>query len=370
MKRIQKSRQTRASRTILVWGLGLTSLHGCGAGPRAREASGLSSEGAPAVLTPGSNPARGSAAVAKNDTCESCHTEISREWRSSLHRQAFVEPAYQRALQREPLPFCRGCHAPEADAASPPSRELAELGVGCVTCHVVEGRILAGGKGPAPDAHPVFRALSLTPAGACQSCHEFEFPDRALRERPLLMQSTVSEHAASSMAGTTCASCHMERAADGHLRHDFQSSRDVERLRRAVHVEVARRDGGRVVLTLEARGVGHALPTGDLFRRLEIGAELIGDDYRVLKRDHRYLTRHFRIANLGSFAQRQLVRDDRLLEGQPRRVELELVHPESSSRPIAWWVAYHRVAFPRANKEDAEIEQELLLASGTLPPAN
>ena len=162
----------------------------------------------------------------------------------------------------------------------------------------------------------------------------------------------------------------MERAADGHLRHDFQSSRDAERLRRAVHVEVARRDGGRVVLTLEARGVGHALPTGDLFRRLEIGAELIGDDYRVLKRDHRYLTRHFRIANLGSFAQRQLVRDDRLLEGQPRRVELELVHPESSSRPIAWWVAYHRVAFPRANKEDAEIEQELLLASGTLPPAN
>ncbi|MEZ4371418.1 MAG: hypothetical protein R3B07_11365 [Polyangiaceae bacterium] len=94
----------------------------------------------------------------------------------------------------------------------------------------------------------------------------------------------------------------------------------------------------------------------------------MGDDYQVLARDHRYLTQHFRTVNVGSFAQRKLERDDRLLEGQPRRVQLIVDYPESAALPIAWWVAYQRVAFPRANKEDAEIEQELVLASGTLPP--
>lgn len=325
--------------------------------------------GGQALLAPRSNPARGAAALAQNSACESCHTEISKEWRGSLHRLAYVEPSYQRALQREPLPWCRSCHAPEANAERPPPRELAELGVGCVTCHVVDDQILAGGSDePSPSAHPVLRELGRTPAGACESCHEFEFPDRALRKRPLLMQSTVSEHAASSEAAQRCASCHMQRATDGHMRHDFTSSRNLERMSRAVHVEARRVDANRVTLTLEARGVGHALPTGDLFRRLEVGVELVGDDYRVLERDHRYLTRHFEVANVGSFAQRQLVRDDRLFEGQPRRVELVVNHPESTLRPIAWWVAYQRVAFPRANKNDAELEQELVLASGTLEP--
>ncbi len=305
--------------------------------------------------------------VARNAACESCHTEIAREWRGSLHQLAYVEPAYQRALKREPLPWCRSCHAPEADPEAPPSRELADLGVGCVTCHLVGDQILAGGSGEAtPGAHPVLRALSDTPAGACASCHEFEFPDRALRKRPLLMQSTVSEHASSALSQQRCASCHMERTPEGHLSHAFESSRDLTRVKQAVSIDVRRIGGNRVVLTLEAQGVGHAFPTGDLFRRLEVGVELVGDDYQVLARDHRYLTRHFRVASVGSFAQRQLEKDDRLFEGEPRRVELTLEHPDSGTRPIAWWVAYQRVAFPRANREDAEIEQELVLGSGTL----
>ena len=39
-------------------------------------------------------------------TCESCHAEIAREWESSLHHRSASDPLYERALAREPLPFC------------------------------------------------------------------------------------------------------------------------------------------------------------------------------------------------------------------------------------------------------------------------
>ncbi|MCA9640031.1 MAG: hypothetical protein KC492_05025, partial [Myxococcales bacterium] len=373
MNGLSRRRTPKLLRQIWIWGLGLSALQaavsGCGAAPVARDGSKRSADIDTSLLTPPSNPARGLDALAQNKTCESCHTAIASEWRGSLHQLAYVEPAYQRALEREPLPFCRGCHAPEADASATPEPALAELGVGCVTCHVVQDQILAGGQGePSPSAHAVLRTLSRSPAGACSSCHEFEFPDRALRKQGLLMQSTVSEHKSSSRAGETCASCHMTRAADGHLRHDFAASRSQDQLRRALSVKARRVSAGQVELTLEARGVGHALPTGDLFRRLEVAVELVGADYQVVARDHRYLTRHFRTVKVGSFAQRQLDKDDRLFDGEPRELQLVVDYPEGEALPIAWWVAYQRVGFPRANKEDAEIEQELLLASGTLPP--
>src|ERR1700727_480519 len=63
-------------------------------------------------------PARGPVAsgrAERNATCEGCHAEIAAEWRASMHHHAFDDPQFARPLAIEPLPFCRGCHAPEAD---------------------------------------------------------------------------------------------------------------------------------------------------------------------------------------------------------------------------------------------------------------
>lgn len=75
-------------------------------------------------------------------------SEIAAEWRTSLHARADRDDAYQRAFALEPLPFCQGCHAPETDAFKPVPALAADLGVGCVTCHVVNERVLATPNAP------------------------------------------------------------------------------------------------------------------------------------------------------------------------------------------------------------------------------
>lgn len=58
-----------------------------------------------------------------------------------MHQQAWTDPVFLGAYAIEPLPFCRGCHAPMADISN--SNDPARLlGVGCVTCHVAGEDIL------------------------------------------------------------------------------------------------------------------------------------------------------------------------------------------------------------------------------------
>lgn len=87
--------------------------------------------------------ARNQEAVIAQHACEACHLAEAAEWRVSLHHTADVEPSYRRAFAIEPLPFCRGCHAPEASPEEPETEAVAALGVGCVTCHVTNGAVLA-----------------------------------------------------------------------------------------------------------------------------------------------------------------------------------------------------------------------------------
>lgn len=250
--------------------------------------------------------------------CETCHADIAAEWRSSLHHTSFTDVTFQRAFAEEPDPFCKGCHAPEEDAA---------LGVGCVTCHVTDGDVLAvPGDRRAP--HALARSGAFAGVAACARCHEFAFPDARLRRTPLAMQRTVSEHGARS---DTCATCHMTRAATGgHVDHRFAAARDAAFVRSAVSVR-ARRTPGGVEVTLTPAAVGHAFPTGDLFRRVRVtvGAET------------RYLARHFesRQERPGAVVKVE-TSDDRVL-GAPRVVTLPA--PEGPTRVE---VVYERAEGP------------------------
>lgn len=304
-----------------------------------------------------------------HEACLSCHPVEAAQWQGSPHQTSFTEATFQTALTLEPRAYCRRCHAPEVDPARPATTGRAELGIACTTCHVHEGTILAAPGAAASDAdapHAIRRSRSFTTASACARCHEFPFPDNALRDHPLAMQRTVSEHAASRFAERSCADCHMPRDEDGRRSHAFLASRDPEFVRSAVRVEVQRMDATTLRVTLHPAEVGHAVPTGDLLRRIEVGAAAVATAGEGPAR-RRFLARHFgnRVQRNGARV-RDERRDDRVPPDGPRVVELTV--PEAEGHPIRWWVEYQRVAHQRSFDEaDAVLDGSISLAEGTVP---
>ena len=342
--------------------------------PEALPATAVERTPLTAAVMPGPAP-RGrdaSSASASNDACAHCHVEIAAEWLHSFHARSQRDEAYQRAFALEPLPFCQGCHAPETNAFQPVPELAADLGVGCVTCHVTNDHVLAVARSTpgAPAPHALTRSAEFASTGACASCHEFAFPDVALRGSPELMQATVAEHGRSGRRGSPCASCHMPSVGEGqarHRSHAFPGGHDASFVKSGLSVSAERDAEGHVHVHLTPTRIGHAFPTGDLFRRLEVSAEAVGSDYQVVGGARRYLTRHWTEERKASSVVRRVAHDDRPLDA-PLEVDLEL-ETSLTGLPVAWRVAYQRVEHPRSESEqDSVLEGEIEIASGTLPP--
>lgn len=309
-------------------------------------------------------------AAARNGECVACHVEIADEWERSLHRAAYTHHDFQSALRREPLPFCRGCHAPEADPQAP-EPGLAALGVACVSCHLPAGdAVLSARPGDAPQRadHPVLRTTQFAAADACAGCHEFRFPDR--RPVPEYMQTTVREMQASAHQGRGCADCHMPLVTDAggsHRSHTFTASRDAAGMRDAFTVTATRPAPDRVELSLALRSdrIAHALPTGDLLRRLTVSVAVTGPDHHT-RPQHRYLARHWQPGE-GS-ATRTLAHDDRLGVGDNPRILTFALDPADAALPVTWQVRYERVeAFIGPGEDRARVVGGLDLYAGSLP---
>ena len=304
-------------------------------------------------------------AAAANLTCEGCHSAIAAEWRGSLHHRAWDDPVFLTAYAIEPLAFCRGCHVPEADPARLPSEGARRLGVGCVTCHV-QGAEVVGAHAMAakPGAHPVFADARQATSAACERCHQFEFPTP--QRAP--MQGTADEHRDSRHAAEACQSCHMapvqSDAGRPHRSHDFRVLGNVERLRSAVTARAARTGRSAVSISLTAARIGHAFPTGDMFRRLEVRARLLDARGAVVAvASPVALARRF----VMSHGQRLQVGDDRVpASGEAREIELAFDEP-LAGRAVRWEVAYQRLeaSMAKAFGVDAAAE-EVLVAEGTL----
>ena len=189
-------------------------------------------------------------AASPNARCPTCHEAEASEWNASLHRAAFTDRDFQASFTVEPDRFCFECHAPLARDRG----DLANiaLGVACISCHRASPEHGEGG--------------GVVETRECGGCHEFSFPRRAAA-----MQSTVSEHARSEQAARTCASCHLPERG-GHRDHRFAVSRNISLLRASLSM-VARRTADGLAITLTTHDVGHAMPTGDLFRRLVVKVE-------------------------------------------------------------------------------------------------
>lgn len=297
----------------------------------------------------------------ENARCIACHAGIAREHDGSLHAQAFVEPSFQKGYAIEPVAFCRSCHAPEHVPSSEPDAFAMSHGVTCVTCHVpgANGAILAGEarEKTSNTPHAVERVENFG-TRACTSCHEFAFPNAASVGVRGAMQKTATEHAGSAYADRTCASCHMPASDNGRRTHRFAASRDATLLANALDVQATREKNGRLLFVLSSRAVGHAFPTGDLFRRLVLRLTTA----RGVREQP--FERSFRATRDGvtGTTTRFETSDTRLAPS--RRLELDVAAPEGG---CAWELVYQRVTgVGQTPPFRADVEAETVLAHGTL----
>jgi len=341
----------------------------------ASAASGLGVEAASTLPLPGPAPrprTAGGDPAADNRACEACHADVAAEWRGSLHHQSWDDPVFLSAYALEQRAFCRACHVPEADPDEVPSASARRLGVGCVTCHVAGADIIGVRARPATSqAHAVRGDARLATAAACEGCHQFEFPE----PHTTAMQGTVAEHRASPFAATSCQECHMPRVADaaggapGRTRrsHDFRVLGDTALLRSAVRASARITGESTVTVTLASGRVGHAVPTGDMFRRLEVRASLAGQDGARARPV--VLGRRFRVVPGPRGPERHEIGDDRLpASGAPREVRLELPQP-IAGHAVHWQVAYQRMEAGMALSFGVDpAVDEVILAEGQLGP--
>ncbi len=253
--------------------------------------------------------------------CGDCHAAQRDAWLRSAHARAWTGALFQAEWGPRHDPFCVPCHAPRAtDPDEDP--EAAARGVSCEACHLVDSVVRATAvSGEAP--HPSRADATLRTVAACEGCHQVDFPHAP----GVGLQDTVREWRAAGEIGGACQTCHMP---DGD--HAFPGGHDPAMLASALDVVVqAEREGLDTVVrfTLRATGAGHAVPTGDIFRRLVVRAWREGDEARALERE---LGRH-----MGHPLWRE-VRDDRVPApgGGERVVELRLL---GRDRPVRWTIA-------------------------------
>jgi len=280
-------------------------------------------------------------AVSRNASCVSCHTTQGASWEKSQHHTAAIDPSYKTAIAIEPLAFCRGCHAPAADPDKPTPVAAEQLGIGCIHCHESTGAASSSTAAGAGKAHGTMSNK------ACASCHEFAFPDPPTR----LMQSTVAEHKASAFANTACTECHMRRDESGHTDHASLASSDTEMLKRAVTVRVTRAGDSRIAVRITPAAIGHAFPTGDLFRRLRVSTRVVEGGKTVAER-HRYLMRHFGVQRSPNDALvRVQTRDDRPGAPDAQACFEIALGIEALGRTWSFDLAYQRVDHPRSESD-------------------
>lgn len=308
--------------------------------------------------------------AAENTKCEHCHEAISREWRASLHKKAWEDPVFLSAYALEPLSFCRKCHAPEAEPGRAPNPAERAIGIGCVTCHVRDGEVVGSRTIVASNTHHAVVGDTLfSTADVCANCHEFGFPMRPSQP----MQRTISEHKTSRHAKETCQSCHMKTVKDAatgasHKSHDFRVTSDPTMLRSAVTATAKRSSGQAILVTLAADRVGHAFPTGDLFRRLEVRAKGLREGAPPIAGRSVILERQFDVQQTPLGTDRVQTGDTRVpASGSP--ISALILFPEDvGAVDVRWEVAYQRMpptlalAFGLVPSED-----ETIVASGTLP---
>jgi len=137
-------------------------------------------------------------------------------------------------------------------------------------------------------------------------------------------------------------------------------------LRGSVAVTAERGLERSIDVTLAARGAGHAVPTGDMFRRLEVHATAGGGPDAAHARPV-VLAREFELVKTELGLRRRQVNDRRVpASGAP--ITARLVFPQNvSDLPIRWEVIYRRMGPHEGALFGVDLDAEaVVVASGTI----
>ena len=196
-----------------------------------------------------------------------------------MHRAAWNNTVFQHGFARDPKRFCFHCHAPlERDWRHFAAHrgDAKSEGVNCQVCHLAERA--PGSPVTRTDDHPVRPLSELRDPAFCRQCHEFDLIEEhggKMHSTDAPLQRTYTEWTQYRDAGgkETCQSCHMPGGD-----HRFRGAHDLAFFRGALDFSVTPGPKGWEIV-LSNTGVGHNVPTGDIFRRLVV--EHLSTDGRV-----------------------------------------------------------------------------------------
>jgi len=291
--------------------------------------------------------------------CGSCHVDIYRTWKNSLHAFSLSDPifdaAYMQAIKvagDAAKQLCLRCHAPMTQVNQDFAlREgVTTEGVSCDFCHtvtmvhldrpdkpyscqpgIVKRSVLKDISSP---AHQVEFSALHSQAEFCGGCHNYTAPNGT----PIMSTYDEWKNGPYAATGIQCQDCHMTLRAGHVVSKDVKESaanihyhdliHDSDQLRGALDVEILRaeRSNGelQVMVQVENVGSGHKVPTGIPSRaiRLQVRADAHGESllreqvYRKVLADSsgRRLTQDYEMLLFGAM----VLSDNRINPGEKR----------------------------------------------------
>ncbi|RMD94440.1 MAG: hypothetical protein D6814_14530, partial [Calditrichaeota bacterium] len=259
--------------------------------------------------------------------CGECHVDNYREWKQSIHADAWVDLQFQNEIRKPNSPYvCRNCHTPlqnqqeyivtgliNGDVFRPVKKpnpdfdpELKQEAITCAVCHVRDG-VIIGRRGNLDAPHPVKVDTVHLSEKLCFRCHNV-----AEVVTPTLVCAFETgnewQEGPYSKLGTTCITCHMPKVyrplvEDGPerwtVRHTFVGS-GIPKFpgkpqNREFYVpgldlqaeptlpSFATGDTAYAIVRIRNSRAGHQLPTGDPERFITLTMQFLDRKGSVLK---------------------------------------------------------------------------------------
>ncbi|MBK8576090.1 MAG: hypothetical protein IPN90_10620 [Elusimicrobia bacterium] len=93
------------------------------------------------------------------DTCAACHAEEFKEWKQSVHANAYSSEVFQKSWKANGAkPECLACHTTGWEKGK---TKFKHAGVSCESCH-----------GPMEETHPAAKMPIPVSADMCRTCHK------------------------------------------------------------------------------------------------------------------------------------------------------------------------------------------------------
>ncbi|TGK61870.1 hypothetical protein EHQ27_15560 [Leptospira wolffii] len=222
------------------------------------------------------NPRTGKLLKTAKD-CGTCHKTVYQNWSASRHKEAHTNQIYRHSFSLEPIQWCENCHVPLRNGKE---LYLNAEGISCNVCHVRSGKIIVSRT---PDAshnilfHEYSQVKDFGSAKLCESCHQFNFPNAKSLSSPkkeivysdLNMQGTFEEWSSSGISQESdCIDCHVSPGTERS--HSFQGGHSISELKKSFEIQVEYVGPKTIAIRVVSLGIGHAFPTGDLFRTLRL----------------------------------------------------------------------------------------------------